>query len=105
MNKTLEETFQMNTGNTKLLAEVSSDLKRLNPQDRYHFMGHLKDQMKDPNERACTVIMDFTIKVMLKNFSTSELEMLLETIDPTDDELRAAGILDQVNQLKKMGKI
>lgn len=105
MNKTLEETFQMNTENTKLLAKISTDLKRLNPQDRYHFMGHLKDQMKDPNERACTPIMDLTIKVLLKKFSTSELEMLLETIEPTDDELRQAGILDIVNQLKKDGKL
>lgn len=105
MTTPLEETFQLNAGKTKLLIEISTDLKRLAPQDRYHFMGHLKDQMKDPNDRACTPTMDFTIKVLLKNFNTTEVEMVLETIEPTDDELRAAGILDLVNQLKKMGKI
>ena len=105
MSKIIEDILGPTEEKDQQLVMVITQLKVLHPGHRYHLMAHIKDKLQDPNHMGCELSIHMFLETIFRVFSVDQINMLLEEIDPPDAELKAYGILDQVNEFKKQGKI
>jgi len=88
MSPDLKKLLGIDESQSYRLAQLIAETNKRHPGDRHHFASHLEGKLEDPNHKACIPELEELCVSVMQNFTTDEVQILIDEIMPNDEEMK-----------------